>query len=237
VIIISGFLTFAFVAKMFSRPGASRPPYGPLLCALFCSLAAISFSALAFLIVGKRFELSVPDYVLSLPVAFMLVILPYEVFYERVWKYQFGQWWPKQRTYLLVISVGILMLVAPMKPSPIKSLNIVVALIILVFLPFIIRLSSFKSLFKRPLLKQFFKRPYWGFVLLKVNPGQVENVIEKIAKVKGVYNPMIVTGINDVIATIEATDIDDFTEKIFELRKINGVKTTDTAKDLYLEGG
>lgn len=225
LLIISGFLTLAFVAKMFLSGDPHSAIY-PLGCALLCSLVAISFSAFVFLFFGKMFADIRNINVLLIPVAFMITILPYELFYERIWRYQFGQWWTtKWRVNLLILSTAILMLVAPLKYGNFKFSAIIIVLLVLFVSPFLAGARwSRRKIIKLP--------TFCGFVFLKIKPGRVNEVIGNIAKEDGISNPMFITGIYDVVAIMEASDTADLNKKIFSLRNIKYVKAIHLAKDI-----
>lgn len=112
-----------------------------------------------------------------------------------------------------VIFAIILMLVV----GWIKLVYIIPVFVFLLFSIFLVR-------------KPFFEpTDFWGLVFLKVKPGKVDDVKGWIDKEEGVYNPMIVTGNYDVIATVEASDLDNLMRKIIKLRSIEGVRATHTA--------
>ncbi|AHF80893.1 Lrp/AsnC family transcriptional regulator [Thermococcus paralvinellae] len=76
-----------------------------------------------------------------------------------------------------------------------------------------------------------------AYVLLTVEIGKVEKVIEELKKIPGVTKADAVTGPYDAIIHIEATDLGELTRKILhDIHNIDGVIDTTTAIVVELEG-
>lgn len=69
-----------------------------------------------------------------------------------------------------------------------------------------------------------------AYVLLTVEIGKVESVIEEIKTIPGVLKADAVTGPYDAIVHIEAADLGELTRKILhDIHNIDGVIDTTTA--------
>ncbi|WP_048150233.1 Lrp/AsnC family transcriptional regulator [Palaeococcus ferrophilus] len=69
-----------------------------------------------------------------------------------------------------------------------------------------------------------------AYVLLTVEIGKVESVIEEIKSIPGVLKADAVTGPYDAIVHIEAADLGELTRKILhDIHNIDGVIDTTTA--------
>jgi DNA-binding Lrp family transcriptional regulator len=69
-----------------------------------------------------------------------------------------------------------------------------------------------------------------AYVLIKIAPGKSRAITEKVAKVEGVKTAHPVTGIYDVIAYIETSDINTLTGTVrAKIQTIDGVLRTHTA--------
>ncbi len=215
LLIIGGFWAYVSVAnKVLDSLDNSEDINYKFLAVCSISLAFISGFSVVCLLVQKSFEPSKTS-IISAPVAFLLLILPYEKLYENVWKYQFGNWWKKKKMDMFFIIVTVVMLVALLQYNYLKLIFTFLAVVFFFFLPFIFKTNA----------------AYWGFVLLKVKPGNVDHVKKEIDKKDGVYQPMTITGNYDVIANIEASNHDEFMIRIQEIGKIKGIKAVATAID------
>lgn len=68
-----------------------------------------------------------------------------------------------------------------------------------------------------------------AYLLMNVLPGKEKDICHSIRGAKGVVAADVITGNFDIIATIEAKDINDIFNKILkDLRKIRGLKRTET---------
>ncbi|MBO8175607.1 MAG: Lrp/AsnC ligand binding domain-containing protein [Thermococcus sp.] len=75
-----------------------------------------------------------------------------------------------------------------------------------------------------------------AYVLLTVEIGKVEKVIEELKKIPGVTKADAVTGPYDAIIHIEAADLGELTRKILhDIHNIDGVIDTTTAIVVELE--
>ncbi|HUK49709.1 MAG TPA: Lrp/AsnC ligand binding domain-containing protein [Terriglobales bacterium] len=84
------------------------------------------------------------------------------------------------------------------------------------------------------------KRKIGAYILIKIAPGKSRPITEKIAKVEGVKSAHPVTGMFDIIAFIEAPDINHLTDTVrAEIQTIEGVLRTHTAivGELVTTGG
>ena len=74
------------------------------------------------------------------------------------------------------------------------------------------------------------KRKIGAYVLLKIAPGKSRLITEKISKIEGVKTAHSVTGMFDIIAYIEASDINNLTGTVRNnIQNIDGVIRTHTA--------
>jgi len=74
------------------------------------------------------------------------------------------------------------------------------------------------------------KRKIGAYILIKIAPGRSRPVTDKISKVEGVKTAYPVTGMFDIIAFIEAPDINHLTDIVrTEIQTIEGVLRTHTA--------
>jgi DNA-binding Lrp family transcriptional regulator len=84
------------------------------------------------------------------------------------------------------------------------------------------------------------KRKIGAYILIKIAPGKSRPITEKISKVEGVKTAYPVTGMFDIIAFVEASDINHLTDTVrSEIQTINGVLRTHTAivGELVTTGG
>jgi DNA-binding Lrp family transcriptional regulator len=73
-------------------------------------------------------------------------------------------------------------------------------------------------------------RKIGAYVLIKIAPGKSRTITEKVAKVEGVKTAHPVTGIYDIIAYVEAPDINTLTGTVrSKIQTIDGVLRTHTA--------
>jgi DNA-binding Lrp family transcriptional regulator len=84
------------------------------------------------------------------------------------------------------------------------------------------------------------KRKIGAYVLLKIAPGKSRSITEKMLKIEGVRTAHPVTGMFDIIAYIETTDINSLTGTVRgSIQTIDGVLRTHTAivGELVTTGG
>jgi DNA-binding Lrp family transcriptional regulator len=68
-----------------------------------------------------------------------------------------------------------------------------------------------------------------AYVLMKIEPGKIEDVLGRLRASDHVCSADAVTGPSDVVALVEATDPRDLADLIFRsIQTISGVKETDT---------
>ena len=73
-------------------------------------------------------------------------------------------------------------------------------------------------------------RKIGAYVLIKIAPGKSRVITEKISKVEGVKTAHPVTGMFDIIAFVEASDINNLTGTVrSKIQTIDGVLRTHTA--------
>ena len=73
-------------------------------------------------------------------------------------------------------------------------------------------------------------RKIGAYVLIKIAPGRSRSVTEQVAKIDGVKTAHPVTGIYDIIAYVEASDINSLTGMVRgKIQTIDGVMRTHTA--------
>ena len=74
------------------------------------------------------------------------------------------------------------------------------------------------------------KRRIAAYILIKIAPGKSRIITEQIARVEGVKTVHPVTGMFDIIAFIEATDINNLTGAVrTKIQTVQGVLRTHTA--------
>jgi len=74
------------------------------------------------------------------------------------------------------------------------------------------------------------KRKIGAYILIKIAPGKSRAITEQIARVAGVKTAHPVTGMFDIIAFVEATDINNLTGIVrTKIQTIEGVMRTHTA--------
>ncbi len=75
-----------------------------------------------------------------------------------------------------------------------------------------------------------------SYVLLTIEIGKVESVIDELKKIPGVIRADAVTGPYDAIVYIEANDLGELTRKILhDIHNIDGVIDTTTAIVVEME--
>jgi DNA-binding Lrp family transcriptional regulator len=74
------------------------------------------------------------------------------------------------------------------------------------------------------------KRKIGAYVLIKIAPGKSRSITEQISKIEGVKTAHPVTGMFDIIAYIEAVDINNLTGTVrARIQTLEGVLRTHTA--------
>ena len=74
------------------------------------------------------------------------------------------------------------------------------------------------------------KREIGAYVLIKIAPGKSRSITEQISKIEGVKTAHPVTGMFDIIAYIEAVDINNLTGTVrAKIQTLEGVVRTHTA--------
>jgi DNA-binding Lrp family transcriptional regulator len=84
------------------------------------------------------------------------------------------------------------------------------------------------------------QRKIGAYVLIKIAPGKSRSITETISKVEGVRTAHPVTGMFDIIAYVEASDINNLTGIVrTKIQRIDGVLRTHTAivGELVTTGG
>ena len=84
------------------------------------------------------------------------------------------------------------------------------------------------------------ERKIGAYVLIKIAPGKSRAITEKIRKVEGVKTAHPVTGMFDIIAFVEAADINKLTDIVrTNIQTIDGILRTHTAivGELVTTGG
>jgi DNA-binding Lrp family transcriptional regulator len=67
------------------------------------------------------------------------------------------------------------------------------------------------------------------YVLIKTDPGSLENIITTVMKINGVVDLSPVTGAYDIIVKVEGKYITDALSTVVkDIRKIEGVQSTET---------
>jgi DNA-binding Lrp family transcriptional regulator len=74
------------------------------------------------------------------------------------------------------------------------------------------------------------KRKIAAYVLIKIAPGKSRAITEQVSKIEGVRTAHPVTGMFDIIAFIEATDVNSLTGTVrTKIQTLDGVLRTHTA--------
>jgi len=74
------------------------------------------------------------------------------------------------------------------------------------------------------------RRKIGAYILMKIAPGKSRNITEEVARIEGVKTAHPVTGIYDIIAYIEASDINNLTGTVrTKIQTLDGVLRTHTA--------
>ena len=69
-----------------------------------------------------------------------------------------------------------------------------------------------------------------AYILLKIAPGKSREITEKISQIEGVRTAHPVTGMFDIIAYVEASDINSLTGIVRgSIQTIDGIRRTHTA--------
>ncbi|HYW00433.1 MAG TPA: Lrp/AsnC ligand binding domain-containing protein [Candidatus Acidoferrum sp.] len=74
------------------------------------------------------------------------------------------------------------------------------------------------------------KRKIGAYILIKIAPGKSRTITEELSSIEGVRTAHPVTGMFDIIAYVEAADINHLTEIVrSKVQTINGILRTHTA--------
>ena len=74
------------------------------------------------------------------------------------------------------------------------------------------------------------RRKIGAYILMKIAPGKSRNITEEVARIEVVKTAHPVTGIYDIIAYIEASDINNLTGTVrTKIQTLDGVLRTHTA--------
>jgi uncharacterized protein with GYD domain len=205
------------------------------------SLAAISgFSALLLFLEGFIHEIGTFRKFLMFSIVILLVILQYSFAYEKLLKYGFTEWWRREwRPIAMIIAILVILIVIAINPEhEFRLLGIVIALIIVLSLPWILGWLRFRKEREPGEYKRLrFKPPkfmpeYQGMVLVKADPGSLKKVVNELDGMKGVYQTMVVRGEYDVCLIVEGVSSDALTKKILKITKIDGIASTTTLTDI-----
>ena len=75
-----------------------------------------------------------------------------------------------------------------------------------------------------------------AFVLIKVEPGKVKQVIEMISGMRAAKEAYCITGPDDIIVVLESEDAKSISEVIIaDLHGVEGIKGTDTRLVIELD--
>lgn len=217
------------------------------------SLSAISFFSFLFLFLKPMLDTDTFKNTLIFSIAIILLILQYGFSYEKLMKYRFTEWWRREwRPKAMVISIFVILVVGAISPEydnpwgigadSFKLLWVFLALFLVVCLPWIIGLITFRKTFWKNIEYRGFKLPkippllprYQGMVLVKAEtgPDKLKNIVNGLDSIQGVYQTMVIMGEYDVCLIVEGIDSNDIAKKIFKIRKIRGVASTTTLTDI-----
>lgn len=74
------------------------------------------------------------------------------------------------------------------------------------------------------------KRKIGAYVLIKIVPGKSRTITDQVANIDGVRSAHPVTGMFDIIAFVEAPDINSLTDTVrTKIQTVDGVMRTHTA--------
>jgi len=74
------------------------------------------------------------------------------------------------------------------------------------------------------------KRKIGAYILIKIAPGKSRSITEQLSKIEGVRTAHPVTGMFDIIAYLETTDINNLTGTVrTRIQTLDGVLRTHTA--------
>jgi hypothetical protein len=142
---VSGFLSLTDAANMGLTVDKRREAIFTLLAGSAFSLAVASLLSLMF-----DWLRSIPNFVThsspQLILAFLVLILPYELQYHRVWRYQYGHWWSGMRPFAVAVALVSLTLVGMipadasfvLPPGWPKLLVVVASISVMWFLPWLL---------------------------------------------------------------------------------------------------
>lgn len=242
ILIISGFVTLV-ILTMISLKNPVKATWIWGFATVGSLIAISSFSSLFLLLEPIIHDINLFRNILMFSIAVILVILQYGFAYEKLFKYRFTEWWRiKFRPMAMIISILIILFIGSidneLKPwgIPVKLIGIVLALILVIFLPWILGIV----MFWKDMKLKWFKLPgiplpkYQGMVMVKAEMSQanLKNIVEELDKMKGVYQTMVVMGEYDVCLIVEGENHDKIADKILEIRKIKGVARTITLTDI-----
>lgn len=67
-----------------------------------------------------------------------------------------------------------------------------------------------------------------AYILIETEVGKMEEVIESISQIEGVKSADLVTGLYDVIATVEVPDLNSIGSVVKQVHSTRGVSKTTT---------
>ena len=230
VIFISGFYTFITLIRIYIS--TKEKPYLIMFYLALISFAAIFLFTLLFLLVCSDDIQEKFRHTLNFIVVMIIMILIYSVFYEKLEKYTFTEWWKEWKTISIIFSMIVILIVSTIGTEcnifgytiP-KVIIIFLALILLICLPWIIGLIIFRGK-KWP--------QYQGTVLVKAetSPEKLKKLKNKLSSEDGLYNTKVIMGEYDLCLNIEGLDLDDIAKKVLEIREIEGIISTTTFIDI-----
>jgi uncharacterized protein with GYD domain len=254
LVLISGFATLMSIVTISFKQGAVKPWRNPILLrSTFASLGAISFCCMVFLSFSHLLVTEKLRTALNFSIAITIIILLYGFLYEKLQRYQFTEWWRREsKPIAMIVSILLIAIVAAIDPKniPTKLVFIFVVLFIglsLPWIPMVLRrlfnkLTNKKLTIKAirelwtdllKILKEVIKKTmHEGMVLVKADPGSLQEVVKGLDGMEGVYKTMVVRGEYDVCLIIEGLDYYEIEKKISEIRKIDGVADTTTLRDI-----
>ena len=199
--------------------------------ALFSFVAIFLFTSLFLWLCSEKIEENF-RHTLNFLVVMIILILFYSYFYEKLEKYQFTEWWKEWKPIAIIISILLIFIVSTIKTEcnifgytiP-KFIIIILALILLISLPWIIGWINFRG-------KKLPK--YQGMILVKAetSPDKLKKLKKTLSLIDGLYNTKVIMGEYDLCLNIEGLDLDDIAKKVLKIRDIKGIISTTTFIDI-----
>ncbi len=67
-----------------------------------------------------------------------------------------------------------------------------------------------------------------GCILIRLKPGKVKETLESVRKIEGVVTAFLVFGRYDLVAFVEAEELEDLFDIAIEINSLEGTESTET---------